>query len=164
MFSLFWNEPPSVLRNRTYWVSSISFYLITGETACLKEVNISGPDSGKFPNWIFLMTLQRTDYVNKQKYLCPDFSFFFLGIDSPRWPKTIDCWGFKITLRHTTRDSSGRVTDPSQRPLPDNTQHSQQTYIYAPSGIRTCNPGKQAAAEPRPGSRGHRDRHSGSLL
>jgi len=39
--------------------------------------------------------------------------------------------------------------------LPDNTQHSQQTNIHAPSGIRTHNPIKQAAANPRLRARGH---------
>jgi len=34
-----------------------------------------------------------------------------------------------------------------QRPLPDNTQHSQQTDIYAPDGIRTRIPNKRAAAD-----------------
>jgi hypothetical protein len=41
------------------------------------------------------------------------------------------------------------VTSPSQRPLPDNTQHSQETDIYAPGGIRTHNLSKWAAADPR---------------
>jgi hypothetical protein len=31
-----------------------------------------------------------------------------------------------------------------------NTQRSQETNIHAPSGIRTCNPSKQAAEEPTP--------------
>ena len=37
------------------------------------------------------------------------------------------------TTRHSRQDSSGRVFNPSQRPLPDNTQHSQQTNIHAPT-------------------------------
>jgi hypothetical protein len=37
------------------------------------------------------------------------------------------------TQRHHTRqDSSGRLISPSQRPLPDNTQHSQQTPMPPP--------------------------------
>jgi len=36
------------------------------------------------------------------------------------------------TTSHHSRDSSGRVISSSQRPLPDNTQHSQQTDIQAP--------------------------------
>jgi len=37
---------------------------------------------------------------------------------------------------------------PSQRPVPDNTQQSQETDILAAGGIRTRNPSKRAAAEP----------------
>jgi len=32
---------------------------------------------------------------------------------------------------------------PKQRPLPDNTQHSQQKDIHAPGGIRTHNPSRR---------------------
>ena len=35
----------------------------------------------------------------------------------------------------------------SQRPLPDNTQHSQQTNIHAPCGIRTHELSRRAAAD-----------------
>ena len=41
------------------------------------------------------------------------------------------------TTQHSRQDSSGRVISSSQRPLPDNTRHSQQTNIHAPGGIRT---------------------------
>ena len=37
----------------------------------------------------------------------------------------------------------------TNRPLPDNTQHSQQTDIYTSGGIRTRNPSNQATADPR---------------
>ena len=37
----------------------------------------------------------------------------------------------------------------SQRPLPDNTQHSQQTDIHDPGGIRTHNLSRRAAADRR---------------
>ena len=43
-------------------------------------------------------------------------------------------------------------------PLPDNTQHSQETDIHAPGRIRTRNPSKRAAVDPRLRPRGHRDR------
>jgi hypothetical protein len=65
---------------------------------------------------------------------------------------------------HYTRyDSSGRVISPSQRPLPDITQHSQETDIHALGGIRTHNPSKRAAADPRLRPRGHCDRHGIAL-
>jgi len=35
--------------------------------------------------------------------------------------------------RHSRLDSSGRVISSSQRPLPDNTRHSQQTNIHTPA-------------------------------
>ena len=41
------------------------------------------------------------------------------------------------TTQHSRQDSSERVNSSSQRPLPDNTRHSQQTNIHAPGGIRT---------------------------
>ena len=40
-----------------------------------------------------------------------------------------------ITTHHSRYDSSGRVISSSQRSLPDNTRHSQQTNIHAPGGI-----------------------------
>jgi hypothetical protein len=40
----------------------------------------------------------------------------------------------------------------------DNTQHSQETNIHAPGGIRTHNPSQRAAADPRLRPRGHWDR------
>ena len=43
------------------------------------------------------------------------------------------------TTHHSRQDLSGCVISVSQRPLPDNTQHSQQTDIHAPSGIQTHN-------------------------
>jgi len=62
------------------------------------------------------------------------------------------------TTHHSRLDSSGRVISPSHRPLPDNSQHSQQTNIHAPGRIRTRIPSKRAAADPRLRPRGHWDR------
>ena len=49
------------------------------------------------------------------------------------------------TTHHSRQDSSGLVISPTQRPLPDNTQQSQQTDIHAPGGIRTHSLSRQAA-------------------
>ena len=66
------------------------------------------------------------------------------------------------TAPHRHRqDFSGRVTSPSQRPLPDNTTFN--TDIHAPGGIRTHNPSKRAAVDPRLRPRGHWDRHTISV-
>jgi hypothetical protein len=40
------------------------------------------------------------------------------------------------------------VISPKQRPLPDNTQHLQETDFHASDGFRTHNPSKQAAIDP----------------
>jgi hypothetical protein len=50
------------------------------------------------------------------------------------------------------------VISSSQRPLPYNTQQSQETYIHALGGIRTHDPSKRAAIDPRLRPRGHWDR------
>ena len=52
------------------------------------------------------------------------------------------------TTQHSRWDSSGRVISSSQRPLPDNTRHSQQTNIHAPGGI--LNPRSQQVSGRRP--------------
>ena len=63
----------------------------------------------------------------------------------------------EVSRSHTTthQDSSGRVISSSQRPLPDNTQHAQQTNIHVSGGIRTHNPSRLAAADLRLRPRGH---------
>jgi len=57
------------------------------------------------------------------------------------------------TTHHTRWESSGRVISP----LPDNTQHSQNTTVHAPGGIRTPNPSKRPASDLRLRPRGHQD-------
>jgi hypothetical protein len=61
-------------------------------------------------------------------------------------------------IHHTSWDSSGRVIDPSQKPLLGNTQHSQETDIHASGGIRTRYSSYRAAVDPRLRPRGHRNR------
>jgi len=55
------------------------------------------------------------------------------------------------------------VISPTNRPLPDNTQHSQKTEIHALGGILTRNPSKRVAADPCLRPRGHWDRLSFKL-
>jgi hypothetical protein len=40
------------------------------------------------------------------------------------------------TTRHSRQDSFGQVISSPQRPLPDKTQHSQQSNIHAPVGVK----------------------------
>ena len=56
------------------------------------------------------------------------------------------------------------MISPSQRPLPDNTQHSQHTNIYAPGGILTHNLSRRAADNLRLRPRGHWDRRIQDVL
>ena len=62
------------------------------------------------------------------------------------------------TTHHSRLDCSGRVIGSSQRPLPDNTQHSQQTNIHAPGGIRTHDLSRRATADLRLRPHGYWDR------
>ena len=62
------------------------------------------------------------------------------------------------TTAHHSQDSFGRVISSSQRPVPENTQHSKQTNIHAPSWIRTHNLSRRAAADLRLTPCGHWDR------
>jgi hypothetical protein len=50
------------------------------------------------------------------------------------------------------------VINPTQRHLPDNTQHLQETDSHTPGGIRTRNPSKRAALDQSHRPRGHWDR------
>ena len=58
---------------------------------------------------------------------------------------------------HIQQDSSEGVIGSSQRPLPDNTQHSEETDIHAPSVIRTRNPNRRTALGLCLRPRGHWD-------
>ena len=85
--------------------------------------------------------------------------FYLFGATAPLWAKELFIHAVSrshTTTHHGRQESSGRVISPSQRPLPDNTQHSQQTNINAPDGIGTHNFSKRAAADPRLRPRGHR--------
>jgi hypothetical protein len=62
---------------------------------------------------------------------------------------------FHTQTHHTRLVSSRRVINPTQRPLPENIQHPQQTNIYDPGGILNHNASKQAAADPRLRPRDH---------
>jgi len=56
-------------------------------------------------------------------------------------------------------DILGRSPQDEWPVLPDNTQHSHETDIHAPGGIRTHNPKKRSVADPRLRLRCHWDRN-----
>jgi hypothetical protein len=56
------------------------------------------------------------------------------------------------------------MISPSQRPVPDDTQHSQQTNIHAPGGIRIHDRSRRAAVYLRLRPLGYWDRHNMSFI
>jgi len=70
----------------------------------------------------------------------------FGATDPPPWTMASSFTRFRGHSQ-SRQDSPGRVISLSQRPLPNNTQHSQQTDIHAPDGIRNHNLSRQAAAD-----------------
>ena len=86
-------------------------------------------------------------------------------MQQPQWTKACLLSTFRghTQTPHRQYDSSRRVTSSLQRPLPDNTQHLQQTDTYARGGNRTHKPSKRAATEPRLRPRGHCDRQSNGV-
>ena len=69
--------------------------------------------------------------------------------DSGWWPALKELRSYTQWTHHNLYDSSGRMISPTQRPIPDNIQHLQETNIHAPGGIRTRNPRKRGTAHPR---------------
>ena len=94
--------------------------------------------------------------IKKECYI-----FFFLWRCDPALVMAYSFLRFSrahTTTHHSRQDSSGRVISSSQRPLPDNTQHSQQTNIHAPGGIRTHDLSRRAAEDLRLRPLGHWNR------
>jgi len=86
--------------------------------------------------------------------------FIFPWRNGPYWARAASLSRIQDRIQTHHNDSSGRVISPKQRPLPDNTQHSQETNIHALGGIRTRKPSIRAAADPR----GHCDRYSAFII
>jgi len=70
---------------------------------------------------------------------------FYYGTTVLLVPGSPTCRGFTITLRHTTlgRNSLDEWSARRRDLYLHNTQHSQQTYIHAPSETRTRDTSKQ---------------------
>jgi len=94
--------------------------------------------------------------IQKHKY----FFFFFVALrpNAGHGLLILEVARSHTMTHHTRQDSTGRVIIPSQRHLPDNTRHSQETDIHAPHGIRTPNLSRRAAADLRLRPRGHWNR------
>jgi hypothetical protein len=82
-------------------------------------------------------------------------SFFPQGATAPSGPGPPQCWGFKVTFRHTTL---GRTLDELSTRRRDLYLTTHNTHIHALAWIRTRNPRTRAAADPCLRQRGHWDR------
>jgi len=71
-------------------------------------------------------------------------NFFIDGTTAPSGPGLPHYRGFTITPTfHSQKDSFGQVISPTQRPIFDNTQHSQETEIHSPAGFESATPGRE---------------------
>jgi hypothetical protein len=99
----------------------------------------------------------RHNLPNKNRGKVIQRYFFTMAQQPPSRQRPPDYQGFMIILRHTTFSRTS-VDEWSALPPSDNTQHSQETGIHDPGGIRIHNPSKRAAADPRLRPRGHWNR------
>jgi hypothetical protein len=92
-------------------------------------------------------------------------TLFFLWLNSPFSGALASSFrGFMITHgRHTTLGRTPLDKGPARRRDLYLTTHNTETDIHAPGGIRTHDPSKRAAADPRLRPRGHWDRQLASL-
>ena len=111
----------------------------------------------KFCDWNKILTSSNDQSINQNFTVYSITSFFFILTQHPPVGHGLPI--HEVSRSHTTKhhkrqDSSGRVTSSSQRPLPYNTQHSQQTNNHNPGGIRIHSLSRRATADPRLRPRG----------
>ena len=94
--------------------------------------------------FIYLPTTQFNQQLAEYLILRLLMSYIYIYIYIYAAP-ILDVSRSHTTTHHSRQDSSGRVISSSQRPLPDNTRHSQQINIHAPGGIRTHDLSRWAA-------------------
>ena len=92
--------------------------------------------------------LKTTSKLFHQKYI---YIHILLWLCDRTWVIASSFLRFLDHIRRTTvgRTRLRRVISSSQRPLPDNTQHSQQTNFHVLGGIRTHDLSRRAAADIR---------------
>ena len=88
-------------------------------------------------------------------------SLFVFGATTPRWPEPSHSRGFYITHNDASQAvgllwMSGQLV--AETSTWQHTQNSQHTNVHVPSGIRTHNLSRRAAADLRLRPRGHWDR------
>ena len=114
-----------------------------GPRVGLDGCGISCPPPGYKPQTVKPVASRYTDWA-VPAYLSTSSLFFFCGASTR----------FRVMASPYWASRSFSLDTP-----PDNIQHSQGTNIHVPGGIRTHNPSKRAAADPRLKPRGHWDRH-----
>ena len=139
----------------------VTLRLLTNTLLSIKKLS-------NFQNSYFLCCCQsfwhKETYAQKCSQMPEKFNhawahnFFFCTTVPPVGLIFLEVSRSHTTTHHSRYDSSGRVISSSQRPLPDNTQHSQQTNIHAPGGIRTHDLSRRTAAYLRLRPHGHWDR------
>ena len=72
---------------------------------------------------------------------------FFFKAQQPQWVRvsSLSILNNHTQTQHTRQDSCRRVTGLTQRPLPDNPQHSQEIAIHDPAGFEPAIPANRAA-------------------
>ena len=155
------NTPFFKLKNSVFFPQSVCMCIASSWASLFYQpsyshVYYSDPAGCCYKREILTETLQNR--------LC--FFFLFLVQQSPVGQSLLiqEVSRSHTTTHHSQQDSSGRVISSSQRPLPDNTQHLQQTDIHAPGGIRTHNLSRRAAKDLRFRRRGQWDRPKQTLV
>jgi len=103
--------------------------------------------------WIITKSLQRPSHRLLRRYV--------LMARHPPWEQASSLRFLDST--NLDLDTKFDRTPPDKRLLCNNSQHSREINIHAPSGIRTRNPSKREAAVLRLRPRGHSDRSDISL-
>ena len=134
------------------------FLLFLSILSLLQQYGLEGSSNSRCDQFIY----PSFPFIVRTKFL---FSwtlgnFFLPRRNSPHWAKvsSLSSLHYHTQTHHTRQYSSGPVISPTQRPLPDNKQHSEQTDIHDSNGIRTRIPIKRAPADPGVRPLDHRDR------
>jgi len=131
--------------------SNIRLWSMGTERDYEKQVNGIWKKSVRKDFWSYKRKRWYMENQNKRWIRWINRTFFFWRCDPTR---VMASSFFEVSRSHTTthhsrQDSSGWVISSWQRPLPDSTQHLQQTNIYAAGGIRTHDLSRRASADLR---------------
>jgi len=126
-------------------------------TSHLLEIhpNIIHPSTPRSPQWSVSLRFPHQDPIrpplltHTHHMPSPSHSSTFFVAQQPYWGLDSHLI-VEVSRSHLDAPHSlglGRRIGLSQRPLPDNTRHSQETDFHVPGAIQSCNPRKRATAE-----------------